>query len=134
MVIAKCLSALETRSFDSLVWSNTCITIVTEVPSTSETVIVTIEEPVTKKRCKVESESVPTFLEQMVNSSPFQQTKNIEKKTKQSSRKYSWKRDNLRGEYLFLKNVPPSGTDALKEIIYDGVNNETVTVCSYRFR
>lgn len=134
MVIAKCLSALETRSFDSLVWSNTCITIVTEVPSTSETVIVTIEEPVTKKRCKVESESVPTFLEQMVNSSPSQQTKNIEKKTKQSSRKYSWKRDNLRGEYLFLKNVPPSGTDALKEIIYDGVNNETVTVCSYRFR
>lgn len=61
-------------------WSNTCITIVTEVTSTSETVIVTIEEPVTKKRCKVESESVPTFLEQMVNSSPSQQTKNIEKK------------------------------------------------------
>lgn len=134
MVIAKCLSALETRSFDSLVWSNTCITIVTEVPSTSETVIVTIEEPVTKKRCKVESESVPTFLKQMVNSSPSQQTKNIEKKNKQSSRKYSWKRDNLRGENLSWKNVPPSGTDALKEIIYDGVNNETETVCSYRFR
>lgn len=122
------------RFFSMVKWSNTCITIVTEVPSTSETVIVTIEEPVTKKRCKVESENVPTFLEQMVNSSPSQQTKNIEKKTKQSSRKYSWKRDNLRGEYLFLKNVPPSGTDALKEIIYDGVNNETVTVCSYRFR
>lgn len=123
------------RFFSMVKWSNTCITIVTEVPSTSETVIVTIEEPVTKKRCKVESESVPTFLEQMVNSSPSQQTKNIEKKNKQqSSRKYSWKRDNLRGENLSWKNVPPSGTDALKEIIYDGVNNETVTVCSYRFR
>lgn len=68
------------RFFSMVKWSNTCITIVTEVPSTSETVIVTIEEPVTKKRCKVESESVPTFLEQMVNSSPSQQTKNIEKK------------------------------------------------------
>lgn len=62
--------------------------------------------------------------------------KKYRKKTKQqSSRKYSWKRDNLRGENLSWKNVPPSGTDALKEIIYDeGVNNETVTVCSYRFR
>lgn len=60
--------------------------------------------------------------------------KKYRKKNKQSSRKYSWKRDNLRGENLSWKNVPPSGTDALKEIIYDGVNNETVTVCSYRFR
>lgn len=73
------------RFFSMVKWSNTCITIVTEVPSTSETVIVTIEEPVTKKRCKVVSESVPTFLEQMVNSSPSQQTKNIEKKKTNNS-------------------------------------------------